>query len=381
MKAVVLLAAVLAQNPGVPKPAKDSYAVRMVESSIKRFPMAHAEWDYTAGVLLLAVEQVAKQTGEARYFDYIKRNMDAQVKPDGSISTYTIEEFNLDQINQGKLLFGLYERTRDARYQKAAHLLREQMRRHPRTREGGFWHKQVYPSQMWLDGVYMAAPFLAQYARTFNEPALFDDVAKQILLIARHTRDPASGLFYHAWDESKSMPWADSITGRSKFFWGRAIGWYTMAMVDVLDHLPATHADRAAILRTLDGLADAVAQVQDPVTGLWYQILDQPNRQGNYHEASASSMFAYAFAKGARKGYLPARYREIALRAYQGVTRHMVSQDAEGSLSLNRINQVAGLGGRQNRGTTFEYYVSEPVVSNDHKGVGPFILASLELGK
>ena len=347
---------------------------------MKRFPKAHEEWDYVAGVLLTAVEQVAALTGNPRYFDYIKRNMDAQVKADGSINSYTIDEFNLDQINQGKLLFGLYERTRDVRYKKAADLLREQMRRHPRTSEGGFWHKQVYPNQMWLDGVYMAGPFLARYAATFNEPRLFDEVTRWILLVARSTRDPQTGLLYHAYDETRSMPWADSITGRSRFFWGRAMGWYAMAIVDVLDYLPANHRDRAAVLRTYTDLIDAIVKVQDPVSGLWYQIVDQPNRKGNYHEASASSMFVYAIAKGVRKGYLPASYRAVAQRAYDGIIRDLVSTDANG-ISLNRINQVAGLGGRQNRGTTFEYYVSEPIVSNDHKGVGPFILASVELGR
>jgi unsaturated rhamnogalacturonyl hydrolase len=358
-----------------------AWSVRTAESVMRRHPVVHEEWDYTAGLVLLAMERVAERTRDARFVEYVRRNMDRAVQPDGMIRTYELEEFNLDQINQGRLLFPLYERTRDERYRKALDLLREQLRRQPRTKEGGFWHKNIYPHQMWLDGLYMAGPFYAQYGRAFGEAAAFDDVARQFLLVARHTRDPETGLMYHGWDESRSQVWADKETGRSPHFWGRAVGWYLMAIADVLDFLPDAHKDRGAILRIFTDLADAVARVQDPVTGLWYQILDQPSRAGNYLESSASSMFIYAFAKGASRGWLDARYRAVAERGFDGLIEHMVSVDATGLVSLNRIVQVGGLGGKQQRDGSFRYYISEPVVSNDHKGVGAFILAAIALDR
>ena len=356
-----------------------TYAQRMADAVITRNPIVYKDWDYVAGVALLAIQRVGEATKQPRYAAYVKTNMDAVVNPDGTIKTYELEEFNLDQIAQGRLLFNLYATTKADKYRKAIELLREQLRKHPRTSEGGFWHKQVYPNQMWLDGLYMAGPFLTQYGVTFNDTAALSDVTKQILLIARHTRDARTGLYYHGWDESKTQTWADPNTGLSQNFWGRAVGWYAMAIVDVLDYLPATHPDRPAVIKVLRELASAVSNVQDPVSGLWYQVLDQPNRKGNYHETSASSMFVYALAKGARKGYLGTEYLDVAKRGYNGLVTRMVSRGPDGLMNLNGIVQVSGLGGKQQRSGSFEYYISEPVVSNDYKGVGPFIMASLEL--
>ena len=240
---------------------KRPWSVRMVETVMTRHPVVHEKWDYTAGLVLTGVERLGERTGNARYRKYVQDNMARLVQPDGSIATYRADEFNLDQINQGRLLFPLYARTRDARYEKAIALLRDQLRRQPRTSEGGFWHKQIYPQQMWLDGLYMAEPFYAQYAATHKDSAAFDDVARQFLLAARHTRDAKTGLLYHAWDASRSQSWADSLTGLSRNFWGRADGWYAMALVDVLDYLPASHPDRAALVKTLGDLAESVARV------------------------------------------------------------------------------------------------------------------------
>ena len=357
------------------------WSVRMVETVMKEHPVVHEKWDYTAGLVLTGVERLGDRTGDARYRKYVQDNMARLVQPDGSIATYRADEFNLDQINQGRLLFPLYARTRDVRYQKAIELLREQLRRQPRTSEGGFWHKQIYPQQMWLDGLYMAEPFYAQYAATHRDSAAFDDIARQFLLAARHSRDAKTGLLYHAWDATRSQSWADSLTGTSKNFWGRADGWYAMALVDVLDYLPVAHPDRSALVKTLGDLAESVAKVQDPVTGLWWQVLDQGSRKGNYLESSASSMFVYALAKGARKGYLAPRYAAIARRGYDGIIANFITVDASGLVSLHNVCQVAGLGGAQNRSGTYDYYISEPVVSDDYKGVGAFILASLELGR
>jgi unsaturated rhamnogalacturonyl hydrolase len=376
-------AAIVAAAPlAAPQPSSSrQWSVRMAESVMRRDTLVHPEWDYVAGVVLLGIHRVGERSGDARFARYVKHNIDRFVRPDGTIATYDLEEFNLDHVNEGKLLFPLYARTGDVRYRKAADLLREQLRRHPRTSEGGFWHKKTYPNQMWLDGLYMAQPFYAQYAREFREPAAFDDVTKQFLLMARHARDPRTGLLYHGWDESRTESWADRQTGLSPAFWGRAMGWYAMALVDALDFIPPAHKDRAELVRVFQDVARAVRGVQDPVTGLWYDVLDQPNRAGNYHEASASSMFVYALAKGARRGFLTPEYRDAANRGFDGIVRDMITVDPQGLVSLHKVVSVSGLGGKQKRSGTFEYYISEPVVSNDPKGVGAFILAAEELGR
>jgi unsaturated rhamnogalacturonyl hydrolase len=353
----------------------------MAESVMRRSPVVSERWDYTAGLVLLGLERVGQGRGDPRLLGYVKENMDRFVQPDGTIRTYRQDEFNLDQINQGRLLFPLYARTKDDRYRKAADLLREQLRRHPRTGEGGFWHKQIYPHQMWLDGLYMAEPFYAEYAARFGDRAAFTDVAKQFFLAARHTRDVRTGLLYHAWDESHQQRWADTLTGQSPHVWGRAVGWYLMGLVDVLDYLPADDPSRPALVAVLRDAAEAVRKVQDPATGVWYQILDQPSRSGNYLEASASSMFVYALAKGARKGYLDPSYRAAASRGFDGLVSQFVTVGPDGLVSLDGICKVAGLGGTPYRDGTFDYYVHEPVVANDYKGVGAFILASLELNR
>ncbi|MEP6835099.1 MAG: glycoside hydrolase family 88 protein [Gemmatimonas sp.] len=357
------------------------WSVRMSRAVMQRNPVIHEKWDYTAGLMLTAIDRVARSTKDSAFSSYVRRNMDRMIGDDGSIKTYRTEDYNLDQINQGRLLFSMYAETRAPRYKTAIETLRVQLKQQPRTSDGGFWHKKIYPQQMWLDGLYMAEPFYVMYARAFNDTAAFTDATKQFLLLALHTRDPQTGLYYHAWDAAHSQPWADSATGLSKNFWGRAVGWYLMSAMDVLDELPFTHPNRAALIEVTQDLADAVARVQDPTTGLWFQVLDQPNRIGNYREASASSMFAYAFAKGARKGYLPAKFRTLANRAFDGLVRDLVKTGSDGLPSLTGVCSVAGLGGNVKRDGSFAYYISEPVVADDYKGVGPFIMAALELDR
>ena len=362
------------------------WSVRMAESVMKRNPQTHRRWDYTQGVVLDAIERVAERRGDARMRAYVKSNMDRWVKPDGSIEGYELEEFNIDEVAQGRLLFGLLQRTKDERYRKAADLLRRQLALQPRTAEGGFWHKKIYPQQMWLDGLYMGQPFYAQYAQTFREFRAFDDIARQFLLVARHTRDPRTGLMYHAWDAAREQKWADSLTGLSPNFWGRAMGWFLVGAVETIERFPQNHPDRDALIAIVRDAADAIVRVQDPVTGLRWNVLDQPNREGNYLEGSASSMFAYALARAAKLGYLDTRYRTAADRAFSGIVRNLVRENADGTISLTNIVQVSGLGGNLRRDGSyrdgsFAYYVSEPVVTDDYKGVGPFILAALELGR
>lgn len=362
-----------------PTAAVVPWSLRMARSVVRRDPVVSAEWDYTAGLVLLAIERLGEARRDTALLGYVRDNMNRFVAPDGTIRTFDPGEHSLDQINQGRLLFPLLARTRDRRYAIAAATLRAALRDQPRTTDGGFWHKEIYPQQMWLDGLYMAEPFYAEWAEVFHEPAAFDDVAHQLLLVARHTRDARTGLLYHAWDASHRQPWADPETGLSRNFWGRADGWYAMALVDVLDYLPRAHPDRPALIQTLRALAAAISAVQDPVTGLWYQVLDQPSRTGNYLEASASSMFVYALAKGVHQGYLDHRYLAIAQRGFDGLLRNLVTVDASGLVTLHGICKVAGLGGNPPRDGSFRYYVHEPVVSNDYKGVGPFIMAAQEL--
>ena len=354
------------------------FSVQIAESLMKRHPLLSQKWAYEWGVALKGIEQVWIETGQAPYFAYIKENIDAFVLPDGSIRTYQPEEYNIDHINTGKLLFGLFRETGNARYEKALHLLRSQMRTHPRTAEGGFWHKNIYPHQMWLDGIYMASPFLVEYARTFDQPELFDDVARQIILIQTHTRDPKTGLLYHGWDESREQRWANPETGCSPHFWGRATGWFVMALVDVLDFLPGDHAQRQPIIAIFKQTADALIGVQDRQSGLWYQVLDQANRPGNYLEASASCMIVYAIAKAIRRGILGRDYRKVVEDGRAGIRKALVEIDPDGMVNLRSICGVAGLGGTPYRDGSYEYYTGEPVVTNDYKGVGPLLLAMVE---
>jgi len=357
----------------------NTWSVRMVESTLQRYTLSDAQWHYEHGLQVMAIQKAAEATGETRYMRFVSDWIDHFVQADGTIRTYRVEEYNIDQINAGKLLFGALERTGDERYRKALDLLREQMRTQPRNNSNGFWHKQIYPYQMWLDGIYMAGPFLAEYACRFDEPATFDDIVHQILLIEQRTRDDKTGLLYHAWDESKQQRWCDPLTGRSQYFWGRGVGWFVMAIVDVLDFLPREHAHRRDLIAILDQTAAALVKVQDEATGLWYQILDLPDREGNYLEASASAMFVYAFAKAVHEGYLAPDYLLSARRGYHGMLQNLIKIDSQGLLMLENVCGGAGLGGEPYRDGSFKYYVTEKIIPNDPKGVGPFILAALEM--
>ncbi|MFT3738709.1 MAG: glycoside hydrolase family 88 protein [Breznakibacter sp.] len=303
------------------------------------------------------------------------------INDSGKIARYKMEEYNIDRVNPGKNLITLYKRTGERKYQIAFEELVAQMETHPRTHEGGYWHKKIYPYQMWLDGIYMASPFLAQYASEFSQPKWFDEVAFQILTIYKRTLDEKTGLLYHAYDESREQKWADPATGHSPHFWSRAMGWYTMAIVDVLDFMPETHPQRDSIITVLKNTCDALMDVRDSKTGLWYQVLDQGDRQGNYIEGSGSAMFTYVFAKGAKKGYLDARYLDIANQCFNDMVKQFITEDENGLLSMHHICGGCGLGGNPYRDGSFEYYVTEKVVDNDTKGVGPFILAAIELDR
>jgi unsaturated rhamnogalacturonyl hydrolase len=368
--------------PSTPNAAHptNSWAIRMAASVLPSYPSRKWKWHYEHGLFVKALVEIDAATGEHNFERFVHDWVNHFVTSQGNILTYHASELNLDQINSGRLLFPLYRLTGSEHYAQAIQLLRSQLKQQPRTESGGFWHKQIYPYQMWLDGLYMASPFYAEYALTFNALDLLADVTHQFKLIEEHTRDPQTGLLYHAWDESKQQKWANPETGCSSHFWGRAMGWYAMALVDVLDILPTTHADRPELIQILVRLAHALRQVQDPATGLWYQVVNLPHRPGNYRETSVSAMLAYSFAKGVRKGYLSEDYQLAAQRAFRGLLENQVKIDAQGTLTLEGICSVGGLGGDPYRDGSFEYYVGEPIACNDFKGVGPFILAALEMG-
>jgi unsaturated rhamnogalacturonyl hydrolase len=360
-------------------------AIRMADSEIKQFPdpwtvdfNPKPVWNYTQGLIAQSMMQLWTMTHQKAYYNYAERYALHFIGTTGAIMGYKPEEFNIDAVNSGKFLFGLYESTNDKRYLKAIQVLRDQLKSQPRTKEGGFWHKLRYPNQMWLDGLYMGAPFYAQYAQVFKEPALFDDVVKQFVIVHQHTYDSKTGLNYHGWDESKEQKWADPVTGCSPNFWSRAEGWYAMALVDVLDFIPKNHAGRSKLIEILKQVAAGIKKYQDPATGLWYQVLDQGNREGNYLEATGSSMFVYALLKASSKGYIDKEYRETAVKGYQGIVKNLIKENNDGTISLTKCCAVAGLGGNPYRSGTYDYYIHETIRDNDPKGVGPFIMASIQ---
>lgn len=354
-------------------------ARHMVDSMLARHDDSAARWHYEHGLLQWAIDQAGIALKQPHYREHAKHVTNLFIAPDGEIHTYERTEYNLDQINHGNLFFALWQESGEPRYRVALDSLRLQMAHQPRNASGGFWHKLIYPYQMWLDGIYMAGPFLARYGAACNAPHLYDEVAFQIKLITQRTRDERTGLLYHAWDESRVQGWSNPQSGVSPHLWGRAVGWYMMALVDILDDLPTDHPERATLIAFLQQQTDAVVRVQDGESGLWWQILDQGGRKGNYLEASASSMFVYALAKGARKGWLAPAFLLAAQRGFTGLVERLTSVDVDGLLSLNDVCAVAGLGGVPYRDGSYEYYVTEPRKPNDYKGVGPFILAALEV--
>lgn len=357
-----------------------AYSARMAEAAIARADPARVKWHYEDGFLLQALQRVAEDSGNAACGSFVRASIDHLVDGEGRIAAYRREEYNLDQINPGKVLFSLLRDTADRRYGTALEHLREQLRRQPRTRSGGFWHKKIYPEQMWLDGLYMAAPFYARYAAAFGEPEALHDVLHQLFLMEEHARDLQTGLLCHAWDESRRQLWANPESGRSPSFWARGMGWYAMALVDVLDFLQDSDPGKSSVISILHHLMRAVAGHRDEDSGLWFQVIDQGQRAGNYLESSASCMFVYAILKAVRRGYLrDEELRETAHRAYGGIVKNFIRTGADGYPSLTGTCASAGLGGSPYRDGSFAYYAGEKTADDDPKGLASFILASTEM--
>ena len=341
-----------------------------------------SRWNYQESVVLRGMEEIYKTTGDKKYFDYIKRHVDYYVQPDGSIRTYKQDEHSLDNIPMGRVVLYLYKTTGEKKYLKAVQSVYRQLQTMPRTLEGGLWHKAIYPWQMWLDGLYMGQPFHAEYTKVFNgDPKAFDDITNQFVWMEQHSRDEKSGLLYHGWDETKGMKWADDKTGHSPQFWSRAIGWFAMALVDVPEFMPADHPGRKKLGEILSRLAIAIKNYQDPATGVWWQITDSIHAKGNYLESSASCMFVYALAKGVRLGYLPTSYLETAIKGYKGIQKQFLETETNGQLNLKNTCRSGGLGNNPYRSGSYQYYLSEPVVTNDAHGIGAFLLMSNEIEK
>lgn len=365
-------------------------SVEMVRSEMKRCPTAadldfmqgRLKWNYTVGLELKAMLDVQRRYDEPLIVEYVTQWADTMINEKGEILTYRQTNYNLDHICPGQILFPLYQLTGQEKYRRAMRTLRRQLAEQPRTSEGGFWHKKIYPDQMWLDGLYMSSPFYARYAaqkeKGEQQRASYRDVVNQYLTVARHTYDPATSLYRHAWDESRSQSWADPATGQSAHAWGRAVGWYMMGMVEVLDWIPAKTEGRDSMIAILNNTYCALDNYRDSLSGMWYQVLDCPGREGNYVEATASAMITYAMLKAVRKGYLPRTMQAAAEDNYLKLVKRFIRRESDGTISLTDCCAVAGLGGKDNRSGTYDYYLSEQVRDNDPKGIGPFIWASLE---
>ncbi|MGD1319335.1 glycoside hydrolase family 88/105 protein [Chryseobacterium sp. 2R14A] len=373
-------------------PTNLKWSERMMLSEMQRFPEAwmldfskSPKWTYPSAIVLDGAEQLYMKTGKKEYYDYISGFGETLIKEDGTILTYDLDKYNIDMLNSGNVLLYLYEKEKKDKYLKALQTLRLQIDGQPRTNEGSFWHKKIYPYQVWLDGLYMGMPFYTHYTKDFVKGAdatkAYDDIVMQFDSVQKNLLDKKTGLLYHAWDESKEQAWANKETGLSPNFWGRAMGWYGMAMVDVLDYLPENHPGRARIISYIKSYSDAVIKYQDKKSGLWYQVLDKPLANGNYEEATASAMFVYTMIKSVNKGYLPKSYKAAAKKGYDGIIKNLITVDENGVVNLNKCCAVAGLGGKPYRDGSYEYYVNEQIRSNDGKGTGPFILASLEFEK
>lgn len=358
---------------------------KLANSIIERTPHLYEEkwyngkWSYDYGVVLKGFQKLWEKTKEQRYFDFIKKNIDYFVQEDGTIRGYSVKEFNIDHVNTGKLFFVLYQETDEVKYKKAAKLLFEQLSHHPRTSEGAFWHKEIYPYQIWLDGLYMGAPFYAEFIYTFAEEKNYQDVLRQFEISYAHLLDSKTKLLIHAWDEKKVQPWADPQTGLSHHFWSRSIGWYLMAAIDTYELLHKK-TDCLLLKEILVTTLQALLSYQDKQSGTWYQVTTETHRKGNYLEASGSCMFVYVMAKAVRLGILKKEeWLEQIQKSYHGLLSEFVLETKEGWLNLNKNCQVAGLGGANQRDGSYAYYISEPIVCNDQKGVGAFLQALVEV--
>ena len=364
----------------------DAYIDRLISESSPEAPMWNIEsirqgkkphWNYIDGCMITALMEISAIKNDDRYFEFAQRFIDYYVREDGSILGYSIDKYNLDDINEGRVLFELYERTGKEKYRLAIEKHKEHLDTQPRTELGSFWHKLIYPNQVWLDGIYMAQVFSTMYAKHFNKD--YSDPVGQIKNVRRYMKDSSTGLYYHGFDCTRSIFWANKGTGLSKNFWLRSIGWFAVAIVDIID-IMGEDADEELIGIFRD-LMESMIKYRDESSKMYYQVVNFPDKEGNYLETSGSSMIAYAMMKGARIGVIDKQFSVLGKETFDGICERYLGFDADGNLNLGGICLVAGLGPENNlrRDGSYEYYISEPVVENDAKGVAPFILCYTEV--
>lgn len=355
---------------------------KLVLNTIKNFP-AEMKWHYSHAFVMSAILKSAMMEKNEKIIQWVKQKFDEFILKDGEIKGYNSQEFNLDSIQPGNLAFDFYKITGEEKYKKIIQKLYEQLQNQPRNRSGGFWHKKIYPWQMWLNGFYMYAPFYARYGIEFGNKNDIQDLILQISLVENHFKDEKTGLLYQAWDESHKQLWVESENGCSPIIFARAVGWYAMALVDILDFIPNDkdyHVFRNVILRAANSLINPLISCQDKTCGMWYQVMDRPNHKGNYHETSASAMFVYFFYKMIRNNYVADETGKILAAAengYKGIYNKIV-EDSNGEIHVTGICDRAGLGGNPYRDGSYKYYIEQPVVSDDYKGIGAFIYAARE---
>lgn len=366
----------------------DNYIDQLLEKSTPQAPVWNIEkiksggkstWNYIDGCMIKAVIELYHITGNKKYLEFADSFINYFVNEDGSIQSYDPKEYNLDNVNAGKTLFDLYKLTGREKYRKAIDTVYSQLKGQPRTSTGNFWHKMIYPNQIWMDGLYMAQPFYMQYEVEYNNKANCRDSYEQFLHVYDLMRDTRNGLYYHAYDDSREAFWCDPVTGLSDNFWLRALGWYAMALVDTMEVMPEEMAEEKARMGAVyKELIDAMLPYQDQESGMWYQVVNRGRIQPNYLETSGSAIFAYAIMKSVRLGYLDERYFAFGRKAFDGICEKYLSEEND-ELQLGGICLVAGLGNKEMREGTFDYYMREPVVKNEAKGVAPLILAYIEI--
>ena len=366
----------------------DRYIDQLLEKSTPQAPAWNLEkiragkkpsWNYMDGCMIKAIIELYHITKNEKYLQFADDFIDYFVNDDGSIQSYDPKEYNLDNVNAGKTLFDLYQLTGKEKYRKAIDTVYSQLQGQPRTSTGNFWHKMIYPNQIWLDGLYMAQPFYMQYEVTYNDCKNCADSFNQFENVYNLMRDTRNGLYYHAYDDSRQMFWCDKVTGLSSNFWLRALGWYAMALIDTMEIMPESLSKEKARLNAIyKELIDSMLPYQDEETGMWYQVVNRGGIKPNYLETSGSAIFAYAIMKSVRLGFLDESYFQYGEKAFSGICRTYLSEE-NGELQLGGICLVAGLGNKEMREGTFDYYMREPIVKNEAKGVAPLILAYIEI--
>lgn len=366
----------------------DRYIGQLLEKSSPQAPIWNIEkikqgskptWNYMDGCMIKAIIELYHITEKKEYLEFADHFIDYFVNEDGSILSYNPDEYNLDHVNAGKTLFDLYELTGKEKYRKAIDTVYRQLQGQPRTSTGNFWHKLIYPNQIWLDGLYMAQPFYMQYELTYHNGENCLDSYRQFLNVYHLMRDTRNGLYYHAYDDSREAFWCDKVTGLSDNFWLRALGWYAMALIDTMEVMPESlAAEKEELNRIYRELIGSMLPYQDKESGMWYQVVNRGGITPNYLETSGSAIFAYAIMKSVRLGFLDESYFTYGQRAFDGICEKYLTQKA-GELQLDGICLVAGLGNTEMREGTFDYYMREPIVKNEAKGVAPLILAYIEV--